>query len=211
MSGVIERISSALSSLGKRKPENSDPALQPPAKQQQKQQAVQFRPWEQQDFVRRLETYRPLTWFAKPGSVDPLACASKGWINESRDSLCCEFCHNKLIWPQKVAFETRDKAAELFLRSLSGAHGAHCPWRSKQCEDVVLAFRPTPDMQQQFQRRQDSLMGIDMLPDVDGRSLQDIMEVDKDGFERLILPPPQHSHHRRWHRPPPQRHHRGGR
>lgn len=111
MSSVIERISSALSSLGKRRDRDGNSAADgtppPSAGGSASRPPKRFRPWEQADLHRRLDSYSPLTWFAKPASVGPVPCALRGWVNEACDTLTCEHCGAKLVWPPNVPYDQR--------------------------------------------------------------------------------------------------------
>ena len=51
---------------------------------------AQFRPWEQQDLLQRLHTFKTRTWFGKPSQINALVCARHGWINTGPDKLACE-------------------------------------------------------------------------------------------------------------------------
>jgi hypothetical protein len=112
MASVYERITSALSSLGKRRERSNgaqDGGQSSPSGSGRAPK--RFRPWEQADLHRRLETFKPLTWFAKPDPVGPVPCALRGWVNDSNDSLCCEHCNAKLVYPPNVSYEQRQAAA----------------------------------------------------------------------------------------------------
>ncbi len=121
MSSVYERITSALSSLGKRRERDSSAhdgasaagggPTSPSGGSATARTPKRFRPWEQADLHKRLETYKPLTWFGKPTSVGPVPCALKGWVNNGSDSLTCEYCGSKLVYPPHVAYDQRQAAA----------------------------------------------------------------------------------------------------
>ena len=51
---------------------------------------ARFRPWEQQDLLHRLHTFKTRTWFGKPSQINALICARHGWINSGPDKLACE-------------------------------------------------------------------------------------------------------------------------
>lgn len=42
------------------------------------------------DFLRRLCSFKPSLWCAKPGVVGPVACARRGWIAQEPDLIACE-------------------------------------------------------------------------------------------------------------------------
>jgi len=52
--------------------------------------ARQCRPWDRGDLLRRLQTFRPATWFCKPACAGPVECARRGWANTDLDMLTCE-------------------------------------------------------------------------------------------------------------------------
>ena len=43
--------------------------------------------------MRRLHTFRAITWFCKPPGAGPVDCARRGWVNVSADMLGCEVPH----------------------------------------------------------------------------------------------------------------------
>lgn len=48
------------------------------------------RVWDSGDLFRRLQTYKPATWFCKPDAISPAECARRGWLNTAADMLTCE-------------------------------------------------------------------------------------------------------------------------
>lgn len=96
------------------------------------------------------------------------------WCNEARDQLCCEFCNARLIYPQQVPVDARQRAAELFCDQLSTRHASHCPWKSARCNKDLLAFNPANNeatssstaMQSSFQSRLSKLERMEQLPDM---------------------------------------------
>ncbi|KAA8542312.1 hypothetical protein F0562_023552 [Nyssa sinensis] len=50
------------------------------------------RPWDRGDFIRRLATFKSMTWFAKPKVVSAVNCARRGWVNVETDIIACESC-----------------------------------------------------------------------------------------------------------------------
>ncbi|KAL6746645.1 C3HC zinc finger-like-domain-containing protein [Haematococcus lacustris] len=180
MASALDRISAALGLLGKRKEPDVNNAELSRAEQGPSKRIV-FRPWDQKDMHRRLETFKPLTWFAKPEVVGPVACASRGWLNESRDQLCCEFCSVRLRYPQHppastTAHDARQRASAMFAEQLVSKHDAGCPWRSTCCDDGVLACsNGTTDLtpgalQSGFAARTAQLLRVDRLPNLHPRT-----------------------------------------
>ncbi len=88
------RIQKALDSLIYL-PLHKDRAAQPPAPnadalQRPGTRTWQCRAWDRGDLLRRLQTFRPATWFCKPACAGPIACARRGWANTNLDMLTCE-------------------------------------------------------------------------------------------------------------------------
>ncbi|KAG2454003.1 hypothetical protein HYH02_001046 [Chlamydomonas schloesseri] len=187
MSSVYERITSALSSLGKRRERDSGAhdgsgasaagggPTSPSGGSATARTPKRFRPWEQADLHKRLETYKPLTWFGKPASVGPVPCALKGWVNDGSDSLTCEYCGSKLMYPPHVSYNQRQAAADMFSPSLTTKHTATCPWRQSSCKPTLLAYVPSSTPEQLcslFYSLNDKLMRVDVLPDMDTLAIQ---------------------------------------
>lgn len=53
-------------------------------------QETSCRPWNHEDFLRRVSSFSIGTWFAKPDEISVFACARHGWINTTQpDQLYC--------------------------------------------------------------------------------------------------------------------------
>lgn len=186
LSGRKRRLSEPTGAEGEREEGNSSPLslLGRPAKR-----AANFKPWDQQALHQRLETYRPLTWFAKPTSVSPVVCASKGWTNQARDQLCCEFCSAKLLYPQNVAYDQKQAAADLFAPLLTKQHTGTCPWRSASCNESLLAYTPAPsaELTQAFSNLQGKLLKVDMLPELDLMTITQLRAFNSSSFDEHVL------------------------
>ncbi|GLC35187.1 hypothetical protein PLESTB_000563900 [Pleodorina starrii] len=188
MASVYERITNALSSLGKRRERDNGGQDGSSSSRQPKR----FRPWEQSDLHQRLGTFKPLTWFAKPDSVGPVPCAMRGWINDANDSLRCEHCQAKLVYPPNVPYDQRQAAADLFSPSLTTKHTATCPWRQTQCNASLLAYIPSSSNDQLydlFQALQGKLLKVDLLPDLDAIALQVVRDaaMPYGSYEEMVL------------------------
>ena len=48
------------------------------------------RTWDRGDLLRRLHTFKAVTWFCKPDGAGPVDCARRGWVNVAEDALACE-------------------------------------------------------------------------------------------------------------------------
>lgn len=49
------------------------------------------RPWNHQDFLHRVATFRIGQWFAKPQIIGPYECARAGWVNTGSDMIQCQW------------------------------------------------------------------------------------------------------------------------
>ncbi|KAB5524705.1 hypothetical protein DKX38_022454 [Salix brachista] len=88
------------------------------------------RPWDRGDLMRRLATYKSMTWFAKPKVVSSVNCARRGWINLDIDIIACEACG------------TLEKAALVFSLKLDNGHKLLCPWIDNTCDERLAEFLP---------------------------------------------------------------------
>lgn len=108
-------------------------------------------------YLKRLATFRPTTFFAKPELISPIVCARLGWINTSIDLLACETCQASLvvtIHPKLKAAAVK-KIAGIYQKRLCTSHKITCPFRcdsvpgrSDEMETVPSFFAPVlpPDM-----------------------------------------------------------------
>ncbi|PQM42875.1 uncharacterized protein Pyn_39150 [Prunus yedoensis var. nudiflora] len=104
------------------------------------------RPWERGDLLRRLATFKPSNWFAKPKVISSLACARRGWVNVDVDKIACESCSASLgfsLLPSWTPDEVQN-AAEVFVKQLDSGHKVACPWRGNSCPESLVQFPPTP-------------------------------------------------------------------
>mmetsp|Transcript_24935 Transcript_24935/g.53777 ORF Transcript_24935/g.53777 Transcript_24935/m.53777 type:complete len:389 (+) Transcript_24935:59-1225(+) len=92
-------------------------------------------PWEDSDeYHRRLSTFKPTTYFAKPLALSPLVCAAFGWENTGRDIIKCR--HPKCGATICVAFhpslneESDNRLCQKYLDMLVSSHTSRCPFRS---------------------------------------------------------------------------------
>ena len=72
---------------------------------------VVCRPWSREDLLRRLRTYSTRTWFCKLDQVSAIACASRGWVNSGVDTLECESCKARAIYPACASASPKDVGA----------------------------------------------------------------------------------------------------
>ena len=100
------------------------------------------RPGDRGDFLRRLATFRPSSWFAKPAAVSAVACSRRGWCVAEPDVLRCECCGAKIalkISPG-ASREATTALASKFASKLDDAHLAECGWRGAECPASVARF-----------------------------------------------------------------------
>ncbi|CAA0818406.1 C3HC zinc finger-like [Striga hermonthica] len=118
-------------------------------------QASACRPWDRDDFFRRLSTFKSTTWFAKPQVVSPLECARRGWINIDMDTIACASCDARIlfstpsVWTQQQGkqyfYESKillqfEKAAAVFSLKLESGHKLLCPWINNACGEELAQF-----------------------------------------------------------------------
>jgi hypothetical protein len=100
------------------------------------------RPWDRGDLLRRLQTFRAATWFAKPEAISPVECARRGWANAGPDLLRCESCRGAVSAPLPPALlpDQAAAAAERTAARLEAAHEDGCPWRGAVASLALLQF-----------------------------------------------------------------------
>ncbi|KAK1592509.1 hypothetical protein Q3G72_026078 [Acer saccharum] len=126
------------------------------------------RPWEREDLLRRLATFKPSNWFGKPKVASSLACAQRGWMNTDVDRVACESCGACLSFvsiPSWTAAEVED-AGQAFAKQLDGDHKVACPWRGNSCPESLVQFPPTPQsaLIGGYKDRCDGLLQFQSLP-----------------------------------------------
>lgn len=101
---------------------------------------VECRPWDRDDFTKRLHTFKTQWWFAKPQCLGPVECAGYGWCNVGRDLLSCKVCDVTftLSTPLEIAFQSGEGGtmAARCAESLSSSHAPHCGWRGNPCSSA---------------------------------------------------------------------------
>lgn len=86
------------------------------------------------EFHRRLNTFKPATYFAKPLALSPLVCAAFGWENTGKDIIKCR--HPKCGATICIAFhpslneESHDRLCQKYLDMLVSSHTCRCPFKS---------------------------------------------------------------------------------
>ncbi|XP_021312975.1 uncharacterized protein LOC8082514 isoform X3 [Sorghum bicolor] len=104
------------------------------------------RPWDRADLMRRLGSFKAMTWFAKPKVISPVNCARRGWTNIEPDVITCEACGARLLFSTPSSWTTQqvEKAAAVFSLKLDTGHKLLCPWIDNICDESLALFPPTP-------------------------------------------------------------------
>ncbi|KAI4335826.1 hypothetical protein L6164_014435 [Bauhinia variegata] len=126
------------------------------------------RPWDRGDFMRRLATFKSMSWFAKPKVVNAVNCARRGWINVDVDTIACEECGTRLLFSTPASWNQQqvEKAALVLSLKLDNGHKLLCPWINNACDETVAQFPPTspPVLIADFKRRCSALLQLSALP-----------------------------------------------
>mmetsp|Transcript_34975 Transcript_34975/g.62883 ORF Transcript_34975/g.62883 Transcript_34975/m.62883 type:complete len:1112 (-) Transcript_34975:183-3518(-) len=197
MSSVYDKITQALSTIGKRK--RPIEACDSTPKSEGNKPA--FRLYDQGSLYLRLESFTSVTWPNKLQLVDAENCALRGWVNVSRDTLRCEQCESTLIYPCREQSDSADaeddeeakdtKIAKAFKSQLSTGHSSGCPYRSVCCSRSMLHYVPNlteAELCRRFKKRESDLLTIDILPDIDLTCLADLrMGGYSEALEYFIL------------------------
>ncbi|KAJ3670839.1 hypothetical protein LUZ60_008265 [Juncus effusus] len=134
------------------------------------------RPWDRADLMRRLMTFKAMTWFAKPKVISPVNCARRGWINIEVDVISCEACGARLLFstPSSWSLEQVEKAALVFSLKLDSGHRLLCPWIDNTCEESLVHFPPTlpATLSQNYSSNLSSLSRLFYLPAISSSVIQ---------------------------------------
>ncbi|KAK7060425.1 hypothetical protein VNI00_001190 [Paramarasmius palmivorus] len=98
-----------------------------------------YRPSSIPSFLNRLSTFKLSTYANKPPQIDAVAAAKCGWINDGKDRLVCGICNVSWVVANKDGM-SRDAANTLIEKqrvSLVEAHKNGCPWKTRQCDDLI--------------------------------------------------------------------------
>ncbi|XP_076447351.1 zinc finger C3HC-type protein 1-like [Babylonia areolata] len=108
-------------------------------------------------FLKRVETFSPITWFAKPPELSPLVCSRFGWENNEYDMLHCTACSAHLCgtMPTKSDAATYHKACEELQNKLLTAHEKFCTLAVNPCPEAFLkvGLHDVEDLRQSFLQR----------------------------------------------------------
>ncbi|KAM0938078.1 putative Zinc finger, C3HC [Dioscorea sansibarensis] len=136
----------------------------------------QCRPWDRGDLMRRLATYKAMTWFGKPKVVNPVNCARRGWINVEMDTIACEACGARLLFstPSSWPLQQVEKAAAVFSLKLDGGHKLLCPWIDNVCDEALALLPPTPPatLIEGYKERASMLIRLSALPAISSSTIE---------------------------------------
>ncbi|GMH21881.1 hypothetical protein Nepgr_023724 [Nepenthes gracilis] len=141
-------------------------------------QAPPCRPWDRGDLMRRLATFKSMTWFAKPKVADAVNCARKGWINVDMDIIACEVCGAHLLFstPSSWSLEQVEKAALVFSLKLDNGHKMLCPWINNACDAILALFPPTaaPELVCRYKECCSALLQLSALPIISASAIENM-------------------------------------
>ncbi|KAL9326299.1 hypothetical protein ACSQ67_006944 [Phaseolus vulgaris] len=133
------------------------------------------RPWDRGDFMRRLATFKSISWFAKPKVVSAVNCASRGWINVDIDTIACEACGARLLFSTPASWNQQqvEKAALVFSLKLGNGHKLLCPWIDNACNETLARFPPTtPEiLVENFRKHCFALLQLSALPRISSSAI----------------------------------------
>ncbi|TVU34498.1 hypothetical protein EJB05_16333 [Eragrostis curvula] len=150
------------------------------------------RPWDRADLMRRLASFKAMTWFAKPKVISPVNCARRGWTNIEPDVITCEACGARLLFSTPSSWTTQqvEKAAAVFSLKLDSGHKLLCPWIDNICDESLALFPPTPPpvLVENYYECFSSLLRLSSLPRISRSSLE-IMKKRTPQLEQFLLEP----------------------
>ncbi|RLN23717.1 uncharacterized protein C2845_PM07G15080 [Panicum miliaceum] len=150
------------------------------------------RPWDRADLMRRLGSFKAMTWFAKPKVISPVNCARRGWTNIEPDVITCEACGARLLFSTPSSWTTQqvEKAAAVFSLKLDTGHKLLCPWIDNICDESLALFPPTPPpvLVENYYECFSSLLRLLALPRISCSSLE-IMKKRSPQLEQFLSEP----------------------
>ncbi|VAI22840.1 unnamed protein product [Triticum turgidum subsp. durum] len=161
--------------------------------------APSCRPWERGDLLRRLATFKPSTWDAKPKfaikynhglmAASSLACAQRGWVNVDMDKIECESCGMHLIFSALASWSPTEvtNAGEAFAEQLDASHKNSCPWRGNSCADSLVQLHLTQSaLIGGFKDRCDGLLQFLSLPVIAPSAIENMRLTRAAQINRLL-------------------------
>ncbi|KAK9106833.1 hypothetical protein Syun_022844 [Stephania yunnanensis] len=151
------------------------------------------KPWDRGDLLRRLNTFKSMSWFAKPKVVSAVNCARRGWINVDMDTIACEACGARLLFctPPSWTQHQIEKAAAVFSLKLNDGHKMLCPWIDNACDETLSQFPPTPApaLIDSYYKRFSALLQLSALPIISSSSVDRMKSPQFEHFlEQFELP-----------------------
>ncbi|WVZ69800.1 hypothetical protein U9M48_018530 [Paspalum notatum var. saurae] len=150
------------------------------------------RPWDRADLMRRLGSFKAMTWFAKPKAISPVNCARRGWTNIEPDVITCEACGARLLFSTPSSWTTQqvEKAAAVFSLKLDTGHKLLCPWIDNICDESLALFPPTPPpvLAENYYECFSSLLRLLALPRISCSSLE-FMQKRSPQLEQFLSEP----------------------
>ncbi|XP_043714412.1 uncharacterized protein LOC122662749 isoform X2 [Telopea speciosissima] len=144
------------------------------------------RPWDRGDLMRRLATFKSMTWFGKPKVVTAVNCARRGWINVEMDIIACESCGARLLFstPSSWSQQQVEKAAAVFSLKLDNGHKQLCPWIDNACDETLAQFPPMPlaALVDAYQERSSALLRLSALPMISPSTIDHTRSPQMDRF-----------------------------
>ncbi|CAA7048235.1 unnamed protein product [Microthlaspi erraticum] len=144
------------------------------------------RPWDRGDLMRRLATFKSMTWFAKPQVISAVNCARRGWVNADTDTIACESCGAHLYFAAPASWSKQqvEKAASVFSLKLDGGHKLLCPWIENSCEETLSEFPlMTPqDLVDRHEERSEALLQLLALPVISPSAIEYMRSSDLEEF-----------------------------
>ncbi|XP_039015561.1 nuclear-interacting partner of ALK-like [Hibiscus syriacus] len=149
------------------------------------------RPWDRGDLLRRLSTFKSMTWFAKPKVVNFVNCAMRGWVNVDMEILACESCGTHLLFstPPSWTQQQVENVASVFSLKLNSGHKLTCPWIDNVCDERLTEFPPTvpADLVDKFRARSNSLFQLMTLPVISSSAIEFMRNPQLEEFLRQPL------------------------
>lgn len=130
------RIENAISSLMPKRQRLSAATSKLQASKNNKSAAtVAFRPWNHEDLLQRISTFKVHTWLIGSPLLSPVKCARNGWVNEDCSTLKCLLCSAILIaqLPDDLTDDEQTKWIERLVELLQISHKTDCPWKGREC------------------------------------------------------------------------------
>ncbi|XP_042411942.1 uncharacterized protein LOC122001324 isoform X1 [Zingiber officinale] len=151
------------------------------------------RPWERGDLLRRLATFRPSNWSAKPKGSSSLSCARRGWINVDTDVIECESCGAQLTFTVLASWTSTevDQAVETFAEQLDAGHKDSCSWRGNCCADSLVQFPPMlpSAIIGGYKDRCDGLLQFPFLPVVASSAIETMRLTRSSKIDHMLAQP----------------------